>query len=415
MAAVAGVGATAGFAPAAPGRENHVPTAVYCCHGYANDTVSPSEAGPYVTWATTDRDGAEADRAAGIRHAVEYIDVGRVYRPDRAYPFVNGGKFAGARAVNCSGQLIATSPEGFMTDPYKAETLDLLDDEIAYNYSSAYAAYFVDDVDSFRWGMQNGPPCRGTPATPWAEPSASIAYAALLASVRVRVGSREVAPKIIINGLNQYADKPAMHAFPLNTLRPANVIGGMCEGCFADNTPDTLKSGAEWQDDLDLEIKTVRMHKIFWDYVRYIANDPKARLYTYASFMLAWDPDYTLYQTAYKPNSAGQLHVTPETQLVAHDPVKRGFDSVDALRDGDGDGTYVREYRNCSYRGQPIGSCAFVVNSDSAAHRAPRLSLEYRHTLTVEGGMVLEGGRASLVGPQMPATIPAMTGFVLTR
>lgn len=391
--------------------ESHIPTGVYCCHGYANDTVSPAEAAPYVTWANTDHTGADADHAGGIKKVVQYIDIGRVYRGDRAYPLVEGGRFSGALARNCGGQPIATSPAGYMTDPFSPHTLGLLNDEISYNYDPAFSAYFVDDVDALRWGMLNGPPCRE--GRSWSEPSASIAYASLLASVRVNAGGREIVPKIIMNGLSQYTDKPELHTVPLNTLRPANVIGGMCEGCFGDNSPDNLKTGVEWQGDADLEIKTVRLRKIYWDYVRYIANDPHARLFTYASFMLAWDPEYTIYQTAYKPNSAGQLHVTPETQFVAHDPVKRGFDSIEALRDRGG--TYVREYRECYYRARPVGACAFVVNSDSNAHTAPRLSREYRHTMMVSGGMVLEGGSVSLDAPPMPSTIPPMTGMVLTR
>ena len=401
------------MASAAPEPEAHVPTAVYCCQGYANDTVPPSSAAPFVTWATTGDAGARADRAAGIENTVDYVDVGRVYQRDRAYPLVAAGRFAAARAVNCAGQPITTSPAGFMTDPFKPETLSLLDDELAHAYSPAFSAYFLDDVDAFRWGMTNGFPCRGNPPAPWSEPSASYAYGALLGGVRIGAGDRSIAPNIIMNGLSQYADRPAMHAIPLNVMRAANVIGGMCEGCLADNSPDKLKGGEEWQDDVDLEIKTVRMHKIFWDYVRYLANDPHARLYTFASFMLAWDPRYTVYQTAYQPVTAGQLHVTPETQLVAHDPIKGGYDSVSGLRDGEG--TYVREYRQCYYRQNAIGACAFVVNSDSGAHPAPLLAQRYGHTMTVEGGMVLEGGHVSLDGPAMPQTVPGMTGFVLTR
>jgi hypothetical protein len=290
-------------------------------------------------------------------------------------------------------------------------TLSLLEDEIAANYSPDFAAYFVDDIDSFRWGMTNGTPCLGS--EPWSEPATSNAYGTMLRSVRVDVRGHVVVPRIIMNGLSQYADRPAMWTVPLNTLRGSNVIGGMCEGCYGDNTPDTLKRGDEWQGDVEIEIATVKQRKIYWDYVRYIANDPAARLYTFASFMLAWDPDYTLYQTAYKTNTVGQLHVTPETQLVAHNPRKRDIDAVAKLRDSSSN--FVREYQDCYYRRQSIGPCAFVVNSDSSAHQAPRFSTEYRHTVALSGGMVLEGGSVSLQGPPMPATIPPVTGWILTR
>ena len=392
--------------------EPHIPTAVYCCHGYANDTVSPAEAAPYVTWANTDANGAAADHAGGIMKVVEYVDVSRVYTTDRAYPMANGGPFSSALAVTCQGVPITTSPAGVMTDPYKPATLGLLENEMTYRYSPLFTAYFVDDIDAFRWGM-SAMPCTGNPPHPWTEPATAKAYATLLAGVRIEASGKTIVPDIIMNGLSQYADKPAMHTVPLETLTPSNVLGGMCEGCFGDNTPDAVKTSAEWQDDADLEIKTVRMHKIYWDYVRYIADNPGARLYTYASFMLAWDPRYTIYQTAYKPNTPGTLHVTPETQFVAHEPLKSGFDSIDALRDAGG--TYVREYRACYDRGVPVGPCAFVVNSETSPRPAPRLEQSYRHTMRLSGGMVLEGGTVALDGPAMPPTIPATTAFVLTR
>ena len=389
----------------------HIPTAVYCCQGYANDTVPPQAAAPYVSWATTSKEGAAADRAAGIEHTVQYLDASRVYVGDHAYSLVNGGPYAGARALTCAGQVVqTTSPAGYLIDPFKPETARLLEEELNYAYDPSYTAYFMDDVDAFRWGIANGTPCAGN--TPWTEPATAQAYAALLGRLQITGAAGAITPRIIINGLSEYADKPGAHVVPLYALAARNVIGGMCEGCFADNSPNALKSGAEWQDDLDLEIRTVRMHKIFWDYVRYGPNDAHARLYTFASFMLAWNPDYTIYQTAYKTDSPGQLHVTPETGLVAHDPTRRPSNARELQ---DPDGTFVREYKSCYYRREPIGPCAFVVNSDAVPHRRPRLEHEFGHTVEVHGGMVLEGGTISLRGPKVPDEIPPQTGQVLTR
>ena len=395
--------------------ESHVPTAVYCCHGYANDTVSPYQAAPFVNWATTDLpDGAIADRLAGIQHTVQYIDASRIYTTDSAYRFVDGGQFAGAVATNCAGQPIRTSkPVGYLVDPWKPETVRLLDWSVDHRFNPAYSNYFFDDVDAYRWDLANGPPCTGNPPQPWTEPATAKEYADLLSAVRIDATGRAETPKIVFNGLSMYADKPDMHLVPLYALAAPNVVGGMCEGCYADNTPDALKNGIVWQDDLDIEIKTIHLHKIFWDYVRYIANDPNARIYTFASFMLAWDPNYSIYQTAYKPANLGQLHITPETGLVAHDPLKRNVSGVYDLRDPGG--TYVREYRNCYYRALPIGPCAFVVNSDNLPHGAPKLSITYHHTVALSGGMVLEGGTLSTSGGELPGVIPPLRGFILTR
>jgi len=403
--AVAGAGGTG-----EPGAPAHVPTGAYCCMGYANDTVDPHQIVPYVTWANTNRWGAQADRAAGVPDVIQYFDVSRVYLKDRAYPLLNGGRLSGARAVNCSGQPIISSPAGFIADPYKPEALDLVEDELRNVYNPVFTAYFMDDVDTTRYGITNGPPCKGSVS--WTEPATADAYAALIGALKLDVDGRTLTPKIMINGLSQFADLPATRLVPLHLLGPQNVLGGMCEGCYGDNSPDKLKGGAEWQGDLDLEIRTIRMHKIFWDYVRYLTNDPQARLYTFASFMLAWDPQYSIYQTAYKPENPGQLHVTPETGIVANEPL-HPIETVDQLRDPGG--TYVREYRQCFYRSAPIGPCAFVVNSDSVPHARPHLSLDYRNAVSVHGGMVLEGGTLSTRGTSAPDQIPPMSGWILTR
>jgi len=397
---------------AADSVEDHIPTGVYCCHGYANDSVSPSQAAPYVTWASADATGAAEDHAAGIANVYRYIDISTVYKGDHAYPLIEGGPLSGAHAMNCSGQPVTIAkPPGFLTDPTKPETVKLLDQEITYEYDPAFTAYFVDDIDAYRW-VANGPPCDGTPPTPWHEPAAAESYAAMLGAARIEEGGHTIVPFIIVNALSVFADKPDLHRSPLAVLTPANVLGGMCEDCYGSNTPDALKGGVEWQDDEDLEIRTIQLHKIFWDYVRYIGNVPAARIYTFASFMLAWDPHYSIYQTAYKPTTPGQLHVTPETGIVAHDPTVQ-VKSIGELRDVGG--TYVREYRRCYYRRVPIGACAFVVNSDSVAHPAPRFAASFRHTIALHGGMVLEGGTVSANGPQMPATVPPLSAFILTR
>jgi len=407
-AAAAAPSPTAGQSGAAA----HVPTGAYCCMGYANDTVDPHQIVPYVTWANTNRWGAQADRAAGVPYVIQYFDVSRVYVKDREYALLSGGRLTAARAVNCAGQPIISSPPGFVADPYKAETLDLIEDELRNVYNPVFTAYFMDDVDTMRYGITNGPPCGGNPPGPWTEPNSAEAYAKLIGAVRLDADGRALTPKIVINGLSQYADKPSMYLVPLQLLTPQDVIGGMCEGCFGDNKPDKLKSGTEWQNDLDLEIRTIKMHKIFWDYVRYLGNDPQARLFTFASFMLAWDPQYSIYQTAYQPESPGQLHVTPETGIVANEPL-RPIEAIGQLRDPGG--TYVREYRQCFYRSAAMGPCAFVVNSDAVPHAHPHLSPDYRNAVSVHGGMVLEGGTVSTRGTSAPDQIPPMSGWILTR
>ena len=392
----------------------HVPTAAYCCAGYGNDLVSPQQAAPYVSWAANpSAAGAAADRAAGIEHVYEYIDTFRIYRGDHAFATLSRLSASSVLAHNCHGESVATTRPGYLASPFAPGTLQLFDDELTYRYDPAYTAYFIDDVDDYKYGLQNGPPCVGEPPQMWREPDTARAYAALLRDARARVGGGTIAPPLIFNGLSDYAGVPELHAVPLVLFDVSNVIGGMCEGCLGDNSPDKLAGGAEWRDDEDLELQTIRRRKIFWDYVRYIANQPAARLYTFASFMLTWHSRYTVYQTAYAPNAAGGLHVTPETGIVAREPRKQ-IESVDALR-AEG-GAYVREYRACYYRGRPLGGCAFIVNSDAnASLPRPRLEGDYRHTVVLSGGMVLEGGTVSVEGPPLPERLAPLSAAIAVR
>jgi len=404
--------AAASALAAAPNILSHVPTAAYCCHGYANDTVDPAQAAPYLTWASSpDPAGAAADRAVGIANVYRYVDTFRVYSGDHAYRSVAGGQYASAVARDCAGAQVETQRPGFLISPYAAQALGLLADELTYRYDPNYTAYFIDDVDAYKYGLKNGPPCNAN--QPWREPETTEENASLLRRVRIDVHGTQIAPILIVNGLADYASDPALHAAPLGLLDVPNVIGGMCEGCFADNTPDKLASGAEWQDDADLEIRTIRMHKIFWDYVRYIDDNAAARIYTFASFMLAWDPSYSVYQTAYAPLSRGQLHVTPETGIVAYQPLKP-IASVEQLRDAGG--TYFREYRACYYRAKPLGGCAFVVNSDSSAHAIPALSQRYAHAVSIRNNaMVLEGGSVSFDDAFSNHSLSPLSAIIVTH
>ena len=113
-------------------------------------------------------------------------------------------------------------------------TRQLLDEELAYRYDPAYTVYFLDDVDAIRWEVANGPMCTGNPPSPFSEPAVAKAYADLLGALRIDVAGKTIVPKIVLNGLSEYDDKPALHVTPLYALTPPNVIGGMCEGCYAD-------------------------------------------------------------------------------------------------------------------------------------------------------------------------------------
>lgn len=213
-----------------------------------------------------------------------------------------------------------------------------------------------------------------------------------------------------------------------------SILGLDCESCFADtkNAEIGLHTNYEltnqWIMVEDAEIALVNARKIFWlqdqDNNSTAGNSYTGRMYAFASFMLTWDPAYTVYQNDYygyygdgeHPNSHNpQIHVFPEESLVAYNP-RMSYPStstgIGALADPGG--TYYREYYSCFYAGQAVGPCAVVVNPDSSAHSWPALKGTYTHTLSITTQMdVIDGGTATTTGSQMPSPIPPTTGWIL--
>jgi hypothetical protein len=59
---------------------------------------------------------------------------------------------------------------------------------------------------------------------------------------------------------------------------------------------------------------------------------------------------------------------------------------------------YVREYKDCFYRGTDKGRCVVVVNPTNAV-QTYAFGSKYRYTFVLRGGGVLEGGSVSTSGP----------------
>jgi hypothetical protein len=206
---------------------------------------------------------------------------------------------------------------------------------------------------------------------------------------------------IVINGLsglNGHAPSLA-----IGVLAGSNTRGGVFEQCF-DSTSQPKMDGWLWSAIENSEIQVAGKNKLF----ECMGTDSAAadvaigsRMYAYASFLMGYDPNTSVYRAEYK--TASGLHVYPETGLVALQPTISQPSSVSAyLQSG---GTYGRQFGACYLAGASVGPCAVIVNPDQSAGR-PFPFPQYHHTLTLSGTGTVDGGTASTLGAAPPATVP---------
>lgn len=199
--------------------------------------------------------------------------------------------------------------------------------------------------------------------------------------------------------LNTLSVRPKTVPSKVAAIHGSNVSGAMYEACFADT---------QWSAEELAQILTIRqlrrLHKPsgpgFWCYVngkRGVGKAPDVtaqRLFQYASFLLTYDPKYSVYQTAYD-STPSTFRVLPETGFVPMEPVRQVTDisSLDA-----GNGAYAQLFRYCYYRGRLLGSCEVAVNPSTGVVELPNYG-RYRHVATLYGGGVLDGGKMSFDTP----------------
>ena len=436
---------------------HHVLTADYCCGGYHSDTPAGgvATAKPWISYfaapsansdptGTYPSYGAPGLAANGIPNSqvYAYADDSRIYTGDAEYNAVKpGGQYAAAEAKDCSGNPITVNNGGgYLTDPYQAATMSVYDADITvqYNYSAEYGLVFLDDINGYEYNDKGAFPCENGSA--WTQSGASSAYASLVNGITLSsLLSGHSAPKFVVNTIGPLMIEAKGSVSTITsgiaalTGAPA-IVALDCENCLADTSNAIIGNHTnyeltnQWLYVEDALIATVNARKMFWlqdqDVYSTGATSYAGRLFAFASFMLAWDPTYTVYQNAYynyvgdgeHPNSSNpQIHVFPEEALVAYSAIG-GYPAtgsgIGALQDPGG--TYVREYQLCYYNGAKIGACAFVVNPDSASHPVPALHQAYGHTMTISNQLdVLDGGTVSLTGPALPSSIPATTAYVL--
>jgi hypothetical protein len=250
----------------------------------------------------------------------------------------------------------------------------------------------VDDTGSV-WGL-SGTPCNYTDS----------AWQSGANTVEASLGK-----PAFVNALNG-----SSKVFQVGYTTPSNVIGGMCESCYAywDTVngvrEDFPRYGSTWTDTENAEALMVSRHKIFWEYARAVgsaASEIGLRNYSYASYLLTYDPNYTMLQEAWQTPSG--LEIFPETGLVPMNPVTTYTNVAYYQRSG---GAYMREFGACYYRGVNKGRCAVVVNNTKSTETMPTTA--YSHAMVLSGYGVLDGGSVSFAGSR-PSSLAPTTGYVL--
>jgi hypothetical protein len=192
----------------------------------------------------------------------------------------------------------------------------------------------------------------------------------------------------------------------------ATSAGGMSEDCYvrADNT---LRTRVAWQATELTEIDMALAQKMF------VCNGGMStegsiaiqqRIYQYASYLLTYDPQTTIYETQYADYSG--LFVYPEAQLVAKQPLVGEPNNITSLQQSGG--TYARQYKACYLAGNYVGPCAAVVNSNPVTMPSQPFpySGQYKHTLVLSGSDVLDGGTIATNGPAPPSQVPPSSAVI---
>jgi hypothetical protein len=369
----------------------HIMTAdILYGYGGTPTSTSLSAVTPYVSWVQTDASYAAQIRAAGIKVDI-YTNFWRNYTSDSpsiGYTDLKpGGAHAAAEAMDCSSNVIYDSDYGggYEADARNSAALGHAQTVVNYRlnqFGSNYDAVFSDDSGSV-WGITL--PCNYDEAS----------YDSAVNSVHSALGV-----PMWINALGA-APNPAN---AVDLVQPSNVLGAMCELCYAGNSAngDFVQTGTSWQNIENAEIGTISQGKVFWDYAR-ATGDPSVetslRTYVYASLLLSGDPSHVMLQEAFQ--SATGFPVMPETGLVAMNPLTTASSVSGYQAPG---GAYFREFGSCYYQGNFLSNCAVAVNPNAGSVPVP--STSYSHSLVLSGAGVLDGGSAAFNGPAISQLAP---------
>jgi hypothetical protein len=375
----------------------HVQTGEYLWSSTETST-DPSRYAPYLTWAYPVYSRFGLTQAAGIK-TVLYIDP---VMPVSGHEYSElTGTYSSVRASDCSGNLVTTySGKGYLADPRTASATAYMNDVVNYYtnvvansnaaYTQAWNLIFVDNAGPL-YGA-SAMPC-GYTASSWG----SALDSALSASGQ----------NMILNTLStSVANVPTFVQYAAGS----NIEGAMYEECF---------SNGLWTSEEEAQLQTIALLKSegkapgagFWCYLDNTAADAATvtaqRLYAYASFLLTYDPDYSVFQESYTTPST--FKVMPETGFV---PLKPATSPTHISDLQSASGAYVQIYNACYYRGSLVGACEVAVNPTTSTVSVPN-SRNFQHSAYLSGEGVLDGGTMGFTNPAQLSLAPGTAEILL--
>ncbi len=218
---------------------------------------------------------------------------------------------------------------------------------------------------------------------------------------------------IFYNGLSHIGSgstQPAVE-FQLNPT----TSGGEAEECYIGRTPSGYHYAPYWLGMENTEIGMAAQGKLFdchgTVFTQASTNASIAlRTYYYASYLLTYDQNTTISETEFLTPSG--VTVMPEQQLVPEQPLVPTPSSIDGLMQPSG--VYGREYAACYLAGTSIGPCAVAVNPNNPHLQSLAFPWpgKYKHTLTMSGSGLYDGGTVGTNGPPPPANMGGATGVI---
>lgn len=361
-----------------PIAQKHLLTADYLGSPYGTNSISWSSAAPYLTWAQVAPSNATAISSVGIKTQY-YVDPNQTANDGDSMYTSNESTFA----HTCSGNRVTLVDDGVMMYEMAigATSLQTLFASVVNSAMRAghYDAIWEDGAGTLEGLGITTMPC-GYTDSEW------LAYGRTL---------EDVSPlPVIVNGIEM--NPTPGHVSPaLALLSATNTIGGNYEDCYSYTMPK--ENGWVWGDVENAELQVAAENKLFECQLRDLnsaSSSIDARIYALASFLLTYNPASSILWEEF-PTTSG-FHVLPESQLVPLYPVTSTPSTVQGLEQSGG--TYARQYNECFYAGRYVGGCAVVVNP-SSNYAAPFPYTQYKHTLVLSGGGILDGGTASFDGP----------------
>ncbi|MGB6985790.1 MAG: hypothetical protein WBD74_07455 [Candidatus Aquilonibacter sp.] len=364
---------------------SHVQTADYW-GGYAGTKVVPAnQAAQWLSWVETNASSSLKILPFGVK-TVAYSDPNRLQPSDAMY-----SQDESQYLHTCSGTRVRASasyPGQVLTNP-RSRALASAWRTMVLRGGGNFTAVFADDAVGAAYAQDT--PCNYS-FDQWIQDELYL--------------MQNVGLPVIYNGLGIFDGHAVSKVIALN----AAAIGGMQESCYAQLGSVHSVGGWQWEATENTEIRMADAGKYFFCYGRDLTLATQAyasRTYSYASFLLTYDPRTSVLWEYYKTPTGA--HVMPESQLVALNPVTGDVHDIAQLRQAKG--SYVREYRTCYLAARSVGPCAAAVNSDAVS--AHPVSLPgYSRTLVLSGSGVFDGGAVRITNQPPPAQLAPLQATI---